>query len=196
MEDPPGEVFLIGCHLRATALFCAVARCVRCGERTIARETLRCACGQANGNKNGGRARLPRGMDWLLQQVISHYWRNSDRGPARGPSGRRRSADLETLYTLQKGRCYYCIKQLGAYSAPGAFVRDHLSPVLGFSYASSFAADTIDNIALTCHACNETKGRLDENAYWQLLGKKHGNRWVEKRQKAMNASREWRAARR
>lgn len=90
-------------------------------------------------------------------------------------------------------RIYYCGKVLGALDAPRPFVRDHLTSVGPCSRDDPASElNCFDNIALTCHACNEEKGGLHEDDYWLRLRKRRGAKWVQKRRRAMLVVRQWR----
>ncbi len=169
---------------RATALFCALARCLRCGAQSISPESLRCVCGERH-----YQTQLPQGMHWILPYV-------QDDAPSSAAARKRKRRipdEIRTMYGLQDGRCYYCGKVLGALDAPRPFVRDHLTSVGPYSRDDPASElNCFDNVALTCHACNEEKGRLHEDEYWQRLRKRRGAKWVKRRQRAMIAVRQWR----
>ena len=68
--------------------------------------------------------------------------------------------DLGLLQELQDNACYYC----GTSIKDGAHV-DHLVSVVGGGH------DGIDNIMLTCAACNAAKRGGDEDSFWKHLRK-------------------------
>ena len=183
---------------RGAALFCALAKCGKCGMQAISVDTLTCACGEQYGSDLTKFVSLPYGVDSLLYTIGTRY-----KGAARRfhsaqsvPPLRRStksSRPLQAMYNLQKGRCYYCGKLLGRFGAPGAFVRDHLTPL------RSHWRDEVDyqdygNLALTCWDCNEEKHDRTEGRYWIILGKRHGLRWVARRKAANVDICQWRKA--
>lgn len=82
--------------------------------------------------------------------------------PGRGPrAGARHQApgehtkeQVDQLYMVQQGRCYYCYAEL-RHSDTGrpAFHRDHMKSL---AYQGS---NSILNIVLACAGCNSQKGR-------------------------------------
>jgi 5-methylcytosine-specific restriction endonuclease McrA len=138
---------------------------------------------------------LPIGIGSMLDmvpgshQIPSPRFKTSMRTTSRRRS--RRPKELRIMYDLQKGRCYFCSKPLGRYGARGAFVRDHLRPLLSPYRAYSDHTD-FGNLALTCWGCNEDKNKRDEKAFWKILQVRRGSAWVERQQRAMAGVRRWR----
>lgn len=185
---------------RATQLFCALAQCAECGHRSIAPETLQCTCGISYIDAPH-RALMPDGSSWLLHAVAMEY--GDHRRPRTHPppiEGRalrrrvRRSKEIEAIYGLQHGKCYYCGAVLGPLAVKGAFHRDHLKP-LGTHIRTERDYQAFENLALTCWSCNEEKGCRDELTYWELLRRRRGSAWLARRRRATSRVRRWREQR-
>lgn len=81
--------------------------------------------------------------------------------------------DIETLYVLQDGQCYFCGDRLGSYGSKGAYQIGHLEPV------SKGGTNWPGNLALTCALCNRRKYNKATTALWAKLKKEKGAEWVK-----------------
>lgn len=191
-EHPYFFLFLRG--QRVTELFCALARCVHCGGQTLSTNGLQCACGKSY-LSCPEETMLPVGLSSVLCLAPSAHQNPSSRPkPLTYTASRRRSRrpkELRIMYDLQKGRCYFCSKPLGRFGARGAFVRDHLRPLLS-PYRTYSDNTDFGNLALTCWGCNEDKNKRDEKSFWKILQVRRGSAWVERQQRAMAGVRLWR----
>jgi HNH endonuclease len=195
-EPMPEHVFVHE-NAQKIQLFCTVARCSQCDEPKISSDTLRCGgCGHSALFREHGKifrgilnGRLPVGFRMLVQSC----YLNECRAPAlrnRQRTAVRRVSQAErTLYELQGGQCYYCIRPLGGLRIPGGWVCDHLEP------KCKGGTEAVENLALTCWSCNEQKGGRNENAYWVQLFAHFGGNEVSRRRTAMAHVRTWRAQR-
>jgi hypothetical protein len=134
-ETVPEQVFVHE-NAQKTQLFCAVARCSQCDDPKISSDSLPCGgCGRSAQVRERGKiirgilsGRLPVGF-WMLVQCC---YLNECRAPAlrnrqrTAVSARRVSQAERTLYGLQAGQCYYCIRPLAALRTSGGWVCDHL----------------------------------------------------------------------
>ena len=175
---------------KSLSLFQAVAICSTCGGSLT--KTLNCmACGRSY-KRNYRAVLLPAGITNLFHRIalLASGMSTSGRFETLGARGNRRRrsvpANLRTMYELQKGACYYCRSRLGPLGSRGAYVRDHLVPILSSHRSSSHYRD-YDNLVLTCWPCNERKGALSEAQFWHILKRQHGAIWVTRREIAMEA---------
>ncbi|PKM43098.1 MAG: hypothetical protein CVV05_16260 [Gammaproteobacteria bacterium HGW-Gammaproteobacteria-1] len=83
--------------------------------------------------------------------------------------------DLEAIYTMQDGQCYFCGEKLGSYGSKGAYQIDHLEPI------SKGGTNWPGNLALTCSLCNNRKHSNATSALWSKLKKEKGVEWVKAR---------------
>ena len=189
------ELVFVHENAQAIRLFCAVARCSQCNQPEISSDTLHCyVCGHSAQVCERGKVvqgvltgRLPVGFRMLLQ---SHYltarraagFRNQECAA----TSRYISQAERTLYELQSGRCYYCIRPLAALRTPGGWVCDHLEARL------NGGTNAQENLALTCWDCNEQKGRRNEDVYWTVLFARLGGAEISRRREAMAHVRTWR----
>jgi hypothetical protein len=176
---------------RVTQLFCALARCVHCGGQTLSTDGLQCACGKSY-LRRPDETMLPVGLSSVLSIAPSaHQTQPRQSKTANRRRSRRVPEEIRIMYDLQKGRCYFCSKPLGRFGVRGAFVRDHLRPLLSPYRVYSDKTD-FGNLALTCWGCNENKNKCDETAYWKILRVRHGSAWVERQQREMANVCRWR----
>jgi len=197
-ETVPEQVFVHE-NAQKIQLFCAVARCSQCDDPKISSDTLRCGgCGRSAQVREHGKiirgiliGRLPVGF-WMLVQscYLNEYrapvLRNRHRTAV---SARRVSQAERTLYELQGGQCYYCIRPLAALRTSGGWVCDHLEA------KCKGGTEAVENLALTCWSCNEQKGGRNEDTYWVQLFAHLGGSEISKRRAAMAHVRTWRAQR-
>ncbi|SRR6266581_3160340 len=78
-----------------------------------------------------------------------------------GAAGKLTSSDLRAIYTMQSGRCFYCLTTLGNH-----YHVDHKVPLCrGGSNAPT-------NICCACASCNLTKGKMTEVEFRE---RRHGS---------------------
>ena len=81
--------------------------------------------------------------------------------------------DIEAIYSLQKGACYFCSRALGILREKGAFHIDHLNPI------SKGGDNWPNNLCLACEQCNKGKHSHSSTVLWSKLRKKKGAEWVK-----------------
>lgn len=89
--------------------------------------------------------------------------------------------DIEQIWDLQTGLCYFCEEKLGRVGQNHAFAKDHLIAVSDYS-----GTNWPHNIALACSSCNSDKQGRTERSYWNKLTKTHGKDWVQTRRERAN----------
>lgn len=82
-------------------------------------------------------------------------------------------SDVEKLFTMQSGECYFCGKRLGSIGEKFAFHIDHLLPI------AKDGTNWPGNLALTCGFCNKRKHSASTNQLWAKLKKENGVLWVK-----------------
>lgn len=83
--------------------------------------------------------------------------------------------DIEAIYILQAGQCYFCGEVLGSIGEQGAFHIDHLNPV------SEGGDNWPNNLCLACEQCNKRKHSHPSTILWSKLRKEKGTDWVKKK---------------
>jgi len=83
--------------------------------------------------------------------------------------------DIEKLYYLQAGECYFCSEVLGGLGEKGAFHIDHLTPI------SKGGTNWPGNLALTCAFCNKRKHSHNTIKLWAKLKDEKGVDWVNEK---------------
>ena len=78
--------------------------------------------------------------------------------------GRYLKEDIEAIYILQNGKCFYCKCNL-----QGKFQKDHITPL------STGGTNWPSNIALACKKCNQKKGNKSLRAFWRIARKIYGD---------------------
>lgn len=105
-----------------------------------------------------------------------------------GGSGFSRKEDIQSLWDMQEGLCYFCAMSLVVDGARIEFDVDHLEPLC------HGGTNWPDNLALTCRPCNAKKHFRTERQYWNVLKKERGVDWVAKQRKRVAAIRQSRKA--
>ncbi len=99
---------------------------------------------------------------YIRRRAKSDYDRENRAGHLEQTPGWHSRSDVDYLYTLQRGQCYFCGVVISR-SAPGKYEIDHLEPV------SRKGSNWPDNLALVCRQCNNRKGNSTEAAYWCVV---------------------------
>lgn len=81
--------------------------------------------------------------------------------------------DIEFIYSLQKGECYFCGQELGTQGEKGAFHIDHLNPI------AKGGDNWPNNLCLACEQCNKRKHSHNSTVLWSKLRKEKGAEWVK-----------------
>ncbi|WP_185244666.1 HNH endonuclease [Citrifermentans bremense] len=87
-------------------------------------------------------------------------------------SGSYDTTDLEIIYKLQVGLCYYCMCPIYS-SGAEKFTIDHLMPL------SSGGSHWPANIALACKSCNSKKSWTSERFYIKKIRSVKSDEWVQ-----------------
>jgi len=95
--------------------------------------------------------------------------------------GHHSEKEIEALYKLQKGECYYCGNKLGKLGIKKAFDKDHIKPL------AMGGTNWLSNIALSCQPCNNKKHSKSEKEFWQVLEKDFGKKFVKSRKAAIKS---------
>lgn len=109
---------------------------------------------------------------------IRKYERNMERSQRRRSNerwdsgGRYETTDIEQIFNIQEGKCYYTGQPLS--KASKNYSIEHIRPVQ--SGGSSWPS----NLALVLKQVNQEKHYLSQGAYWKLLAKRHGTEWVHR----------------
>lgn len=91
---------------------------------------------------------------------------------ARGMAcGSYNTKDLEIIYKLQAGLCYYCMCPI--HTSGDKYSVDHIIPL------SSSGTHWPTNIALTCKSCNSKKSWASEKAFNQKIRSAKTDKWVQ-----------------
>ncbi len=110
-----------------------------------------------------------------VSQQITKYEKNKYRSESRAlnlhllSSGIYKQEDIEQLFEIQQGRCYYTGKEL--VKKPKNYTIDHIIPVTkgGSSWPS--------NLALTLASVNREKHNHSKRKYFSILEKRYGKEW-------------------
>ncbi|WP_101757826.1 HNH endonuclease [Oceanicoccus sp. KOV_DT_Chl] len=81
--------------------------------------------------------------------------------------------DIEVIYSLQKGECYFCSRVLGSPGEKGTFHIDHLNPI------AKGGDNWPNNLCLACEQCNKSKHSHSSTVLWSKLRKEKGAEWVK-----------------
>ncbi|MEW8139492.1 MAG: HNH endonuclease signature motif containing protein [Candidatus Thiodiazotropha endolucinida] len=122
--------------------------------------------------------------DATKYEVKKLYDREKDRrrrGREREAEGYHTEDQIEAVWGMQDGRCYYCGESIKPPGAEKPFQKDHI--------ISLYHGGThwIENIALTCVRCNSLKCAMDVQSFKKELGKIIGDERVASRSKEVTS---------
>jgi len=80
--------------------------------------------------------------------------------------------DVESIYRIQGGKCYYCKDNLR-----DAFDIEHIIPL------SKNGTHWPSNLSLACKTCNRKKGNMDLKKFWPIARKMYGDERISLSQK-------------
>lgn len=83
--------------------------------------------------------------------------------------------DLEKIYQIQNGQCYFCDEAISLQKGAQACQVDHLVAV------SRTGSDWPENLRLVCLPCNSHKGASPEAAFLRSLAKRKGEKWRQEK---------------
>jgi len=86
-------------------------------------------------------------------------------GRMKEASGHYLEQDIDAIFSLQKGLCYYCKKQFMGNDGNIYFEVEHLQPI------SRGGSNWPSNLALACKSCNQKKGDMSEADFWGVAKK-------------------------
>lgn len=108
------------------------------------------------------------------KRVNARYAADVYREKKKNAEGAYTGKDIEGIYKLQGGLCYYCLAEIKYDGNKKTFQADHMKPL------SKGGTNWPDNIALCCIKCNSKKKNLGVLAYWNQLEKEIGKEIVSK----------------
>jgi 5-methylcytosine-specific restriction endonuclease McrA len=88
--------------------------------------------------------------------------------------GAYKQSDVDRIFKIQNGRCYYCKAEL---KAKPAYEVDHIIPL------ADNGTNWVSNLALTCKKCNSAKGAMSKKAFWAKARKMYGHEVIFNSQK-------------
>ena len=108
------------------------------------------------------------------RREYSKYARDYYKDRKEKAEGHHTKKDIDAIYELQGGLCYYCLTKITYNSPKRDFDADHIKPL------AQGGTNWPYNIAAACRKCNQSKGALGGLAFWNKLDKKLGSKIVSK----------------
>ena len=171
--------------------------CVYCGEK-LNIDLSPCTCFKIKKTSPkykmsyDNRDRLEELFSKEKERIKNRYRSEIRQEHEKAAEGSHNLKDINAILNLQKNKCYFCgkpiISDFSQFLEKGIiishkFEKDHLKPI------SKGGSHWPHNIALACRPCNQLKHNRGEVAFWNLLTKKHGEKWVQKRKALADSNR-------
>lgn len=77
--------------------------------------------------------------------------------------------DIQAIYALQEGNCFYCKRELLDQKKNKSFEIEHIIPL------SDGGTNWPSNLSLSCKKCNQKKGTKGTDVFWKIIRKEYGN---------------------
>jgi 5-methylcytosine-specific restriction endonuclease McrA len=85
--------------------------------------------------------------------------------------------DIDAIYNLQSGKCYYCKCELKRKNGKPAFEIEHITPL------SNGGTNWPSNLSLACKKCNQKKGNKSAKDFWPIAKKMYDKNIISNSQK-------------